>query len=570
MATAPNLLTAGNFAVLGGSTVTNTGPTVVTGGDVGVSPGSAITGFPPGAVVPPNIVRPGNDAATQQAKVDLALAYIDAEGQFCNTDLTGIDLGGLTLTPGVYCFDTSAQLTGTLTLDGQGDPNAVFIFQIGSTLTTASASNILFINGAQACNVFWQVGSSATLGTTTDFAGTIMALASITLNTGATVDGRVLARNGAVTLDSNEITVCALCPLITVSPSTLPVGGFPGAYGPVAISASGGTAPYTFAVTSGSLPPGFTLLPDGTLSGLTAGTGSFNFTITATDANGCMGATNYTLIINPNVCAGIIVNPPALPAGQQNAPYSQVISAIGGTPPYTFSVLPPSNLPLGLALNPVTGLLSGTPLVSGSFTFTVTVTGSGVGDCIGSRLYTLDIAAACPVINILPSVLAPGTVGQSYLQPLTVTAGSAPITFAVTGGSLPTGLILDPLTGIISGVPTVAGLFNFTVTATDLNGCTGEGQFEFRINTPSSGGGAPSNLPVADTQRNFLPREVICCEKKCYDPQTGLPVPCTPENKNFIPCPEILTYKGFSYTLITPTNPDDKIVCYRRGQRIGM
>ena len=126
--------------------------------------------------------------------------------------MTGQDLGGLTLTPGVYCFSSSAQLTGTLTLDAQGNPNAVFIFKIGSTLTTASNSSVVVINtggnSSIACNVFWQVGSSATLGTGTSFAGNILALTSITLNTGANVSGRVLARNGAVTLDTNNVTVC--------------------------------------------------------------------------------------------------------------------------------------------------------------------------------------------------------------------------------------------------------------------------------------------------------------------------------------------------------------------------
>jgi hypothetical protein len=197
-----SLGTADSFGVLGGSAVTNTGPTVVNG-DLGVSPGTAVTGFPPGTV---NGTTHAADAAAAQAQSDLTTAYNDAAGRACNTALTGQDLGGLTLTSGAYCFSSSAQLTGTLTLDAQGDPNAVFIFQIGSTLTTASGSNVNLINGAQSCNVFWQVGSSATLGTTTTFRGNILALTSITATTGATVDGRLLARNGAVTLDSNTVT----------------------------------------------------------------------------------------------------------------------------------------------------------------------------------------------------------------------------------------------------------------------------------------------------------------------------------------------------------------------------
>jgi type VI secretion system secreted protein VgrG len=136
--------------------------------------------------------------------------------------LTGQDLGGLTLTPGVYCFSTSAQLTGTLTLDAQGNSSAVFIFKIGSTLTTASASSVLLINSASSCGVFWQVGSSATLGTGTALAGTIVALTSITLNTGSSVSGRTLARNGAVTLDDNNVTLCTGGPGLPVSVISVP------------------------------------------------------------------------------------------------------------------------------------------------------------------------------------------------------------------------------------------------------------------------------------------------------------------------------------------------------------
>jgi hypothetical protein len=193
---------ASSFAVLAGTTVTNTGPSAITG-NLGVSPGTAVTGFPPGTVAD-GAIHAG-DAVAAAAETDLTTAYNDAAGRAPDQNLTGQDLGGQTLTAGVYMFDSSAGLTGTLTLDGQGNPNAVFIFQIGSTLTTASASNVVFTNGARACNVFWQVGSSATLGTTTSFAGNILALTSITATTGVSVDGRLLALNGAVTLDTNAV-----------------------------------------------------------------------------------------------------------------------------------------------------------------------------------------------------------------------------------------------------------------------------------------------------------------------------------------------------------------------------
>ena len=213
--------TADTFAVLAGSAVTNTGPSVLTG-DLGVSPGHAITGFPPGLIV--NGTTHMGDAVAAQAQSDATTAYNTLAGKAVTKDLTGTDLGGLTLLPGVYHFSSSAFLTGTLTLDTLGDPNAFFDFQIGSTLITASNSTIHVISSSDDCNVFWQVGSSATLGTNTTFDGHILALTSITANTGATIDdGSLLARNGAVTLDSNTVAVC-VTPLVN-PPSTVPEPG---------------------------------------------------------------------------------------------------------------------------------------------------------------------------------------------------------------------------------------------------------------------------------------------------------------------------------------------------------
>jgi hypothetical protein len=197
------------FAVLGGSTVTNTGATVVEG-DLGVSPGSAITGFFSPGIVTGTIHA--NDAVAMDAQFDLTGAYNTLAGMGPVTDLSGQDLGGLILTPGVYSFSSTAQLTGALTLDAQGQADAMFVFQIGSALTTASNSSVLEINGVQSLNqnsgVYFQVGSSATLGTDTRFKGNILALTSITLNTGASIEcGRALARNGAVTMDTNFVSI---------------------------------------------------------------------------------------------------------------------------------------------------------------------------------------------------------------------------------------------------------------------------------------------------------------------------------------------------------------------------
>ena len=220
--------TAGSFAVLSGSTVTNTGPSVVNG-DLGVSPGTAITGFPPGTI---NGTAHAADAVAGQAQSDTTTAYNDAAGRTPAASAPA-DLGGLLLSPGVYKSASAMGLTGDVTLDGQGNADAVFIFQAGSTLTTASGSRVVLINGADACNVFWQVGSSATLGTNSSFRGTILALTSITLNTGANVYGRTLARNAAVTMDDNTITRSG-CAAGSVPGPTTPgeTGGTDGTSGP--------------------------------------------------------------------------------------------------------------------------------------------------------------------------------------------------------------------------------------------------------------------------------------------------------------------------------------------------
>lgn len=212
--------TAASFAVLAGSTVTNTGPSSIEG-SLGLAPGTAVTGFPPGHVS--NGSTYAANAVARQAKADLTTGYLDAAGRTPFV-VTGSDLGGRTLAPGVYRGSSSLGLTGTVTLNGHGDASAVFIFQAGSTLITASSSTVLLENGAQACNVFWQVGSSATLGSYSDFSGTIMALTSATVNTGVTVHGRVLARNGAVTLQNDTIVppTCSAAPVTTTPPPKKP------------------------------------------------------------------------------------------------------------------------------------------------------------------------------------------------------------------------------------------------------------------------------------------------------------------------------------------------------------
>jgi ice-binding like protein/Big-like domain-containing protein len=196
---------AANFEILASSTVTNTGLTIIAGGDLGLSPGTSVTGFPPGTITLPAVVHAA-DAIAAQGKFDLAIAHDYAEG-LPGAAFLPLEISGLTFTPGLYKSATSVSLSlGNVTLDAQGNANAVFIFQVGSTLTTIGSTQVVLAGGAQAKNIFWQIGSSATLGTYSVFKGTIMALASITVNTGANLEGRALARTAAVTLDTNAIT----------------------------------------------------------------------------------------------------------------------------------------------------------------------------------------------------------------------------------------------------------------------------------------------------------------------------------------------------------------------------
>jgi hypothetical protein len=243
----PRLLSAGNFTVMAASAITNTGATSITG-NLAISPNkaSSVTGFPPGVVTG---AKDEDNAVAIRAHTDLVTTYNDAAHATPFRNMSGVNLGGKTLTPGVYHFSSSAQLTGTLTLNGEGRSGSLFIFQIGSTLTTASASRVVLIGSASSCHVFWQVTSSATLGTATSFQGNLIALTSITMTTGATIGvgggrngGRALARNGALTLHSNVIRpptgICTSASTTsTPTPSTPSSGAAPIGFAPALIGA---------------------------------------------------------------------------------------------------------------------------------------------------------------------------------------------------------------------------------------------------------------------------------------------------------------------------------------------
>ena len=255
-AKAPPLGKASSFAVIGSSKVANTGPTVVNG-DLGVSPNTGVTGFPAGRVSGGSI-HPG-DAVAAEAHKDALKAYDQLVAQRCDTKLSGQDLGGQTLTPGVYCFPGApAKLSGELVLDADGDSNAVWVFQVGTALTTADKSKVKVVNGGNRCNIFWQVGGSAALGSESEFAGNILATAGVEAAAKTNTVGRALVRTGAVTLDTSTIDIAScgvagILPIAGATPAAGAAGVAPVAAGAVPVAAGVGGGVTALGVFGGAV-----------------------------------------------------------------------------------------------------------------------------------------------------------------------------------------------------------------------------------------------------------------------------------------------------------------------------
>jgi hypothetical protein len=406
---------AQSFAVLGGSSVTVAGTGSLITGDVGVSPGTSITGIPGGGTVVPPFSTHNNDGPAIAAQGATGALYTTLATMGGATVL-GPELGGTLVTPGVWSFSSTANIAAgtTLTLNGAG----IYIFKVGSALTANVLSNVLLQNGASPCNIYWQVTSAATLNGVS-FAGTVVAQANVTLGVGASLSGRALTTTlGTVTLSGgNTVGGCSAagpsCPVITLSPPTLPPGAVSAAYSQT-ITASGGTAPYTFAVILGTLPTGLTLTAGGVLSGTPTAPGSFTVTIRAIDANGCFADIVYTIVITSAPgCPVIDFTPPTLPGGTIGVPYAQTFTGTGGTAPYIFTVTSGA-LPAGLTLTPG-GVLSGTPTTAGPTTFTIRATDAN--GCFVQRTYAVAIATAVPTLpQIFVLLLALGLGAAGYLR----------------------------------------------------------------------------------------------------------------------------------------------------------
>jgi hypothetical protein len=311
-------------------------------------------------------------------------------------------------------------------------------------------------------------------GLTDDLFGYAVAIGGTIVLVGARTDDV----NAETDQGSTYSFVYEPCPAIALDPAFFPDGAVGRRYRQE-VAASGGAGPYTYALASGSLPPGLTLDPStGSLVGRPTAAGTYRFTIMATDGDSCPGSRDYTIVVG---CAEIALGPSVLtlPPGTAGAPYGQAFTASGGTEPYTFSVSAGA-LPAGLTLDPSTGILFGTPEVSGEFLFAVEVTDAG--GCSASAIYELTIECATLAVEPGGRNLPDGGVGAAYAQQFSAAGGNGSYRFDVATGALPDGLTLDPSTGELSGTPAAPGTFRFAIRATDGNGCAGRSRYRLVVN----------------------------------------------------------------------------------------
>ncbi len=382
---------------------------------------------------------------TQTSGVNLTIRATDANG-CAGTQVYALTVNCATVTVNPATLPngtTGAVYNQTLTQTG-GAGTVTFSLSNGTLPTGLSLSNAGVLSGTPT-----QAGSFPITVTATDAAG---------------CGG---SRNYTLTINGN-------CPTLTVNPATLPAGQMGAAYNQT-ITATGGTAPYAYTVSVGALPNGITLTTAGVLSGTPTVSGQFGFTVTATDANGCAGTRSY--VLTTNGCPTVTVNPATLPNGTLGAVYNQTLTASGGAGPYVYS-LQNGAWPTGVTLSGA-GAVTGTPTANG--TFNVTVKATDANGCMGTRTYTLNVSATCPTITVNPATLPGGFAGTAYNQVITATGGGAPYTFTVDAGVLPNGLTLS-LAGVLSGTPTQAGSFGFTIKATDGQGCMGTRAYTVNFN----------------------------------------------------------------------------------------
>jgi len=450
----PSLGTAASFAVLA-TAVTSSGPTVVTG-NLG---GKSIHGFPPGVVLLGTALHDIDDPLR-----DATAAYDDLRTRTCDQTLKGDGLA-----PHVYCSSTPFTLQGTLTLDAQNDPNAVWIFQMRAGFTAAPASAVRVINGGWEGNVFWQVNGQAALGEGTAFIGNVIASKGIAFGAGASLSGRALVLGGTATLSGNSISLC--CKQIEV-------------FNPANTAATAGSAfrevftqkraapPATFSLGSGTLPDGIRLAADGTLSGSTTQLGKFPITVRVTDAAHCTGTSaTYVLTVG---CAPITITNPAIDRGVAGVQFSQTFMQTGAVRPFTFTA---SHLPAGLKLEE-DGTLHGEPTQTGVFPITVAVTGANNCSFVSPIIYTLTID--CQPITVIVPTNTTGTAGVGFSAQFGQLGAIGTPTYTFAGGPLPTGVTFSR-SGLLSGITNETGCFTITVIVTDDNCCTGTAQYKFCI-----------------------------------------------------------------------------------------